>query len=153
MTRLILIIVGFMALAFLGTLIWARSSSRPGTLGINNGGLSPCPDSPNCVSSRSSNPEQFIAQFSYDISTEQAQLQLVHILQKMPRANVVTNTPGYIYVESRSMIFGFIDDTEFLFDEEKMVIHIRSSSRLGYSDMGVNRSRIEKIRYQFNNLS
>ena len=51
------------------------------------------------------------------------------------------------------MIFGFIDDTEFLFDEEKMVIHIRSSSRLGYSDMGVNRSRIEKIRYQFNNLS
>ena len=54
--------------------------------------------------------------------------------------------PDYLYAEYSSALFGFVDDVEFYFPPETHIIHVRSASRLGHSDLGVNRKRIEAIR-------
>jgi uncharacterized protein (DUF1499 family) len=59
---------------------------------------------------------------------------------------VITESNGYLYAEFTSTIFRFVDDVEFLIDVKAQVIHVRSASRLGTSDLGVNRTRVEKIR-------
>ena len=71
------------------------------------------------------------------------------IIASLPRTQVVSHTNEYIHAECTSLIFRFVDDVEFLLDEEKYLIHVRSASRVGYSDLGVNRKRIETIRQQF----
>jgi uncharacterized protein (DUF1499 family) len=67
----------------------------------------------------------------------------------MPRTTIVTLEEDYIRAEFKSRIFGFVDDVEFWFDDEQKVIHFRSASRVGYSDLGANRKRMEKIRERF----
>ena len=67
----------------------------------------------------------------------------------MPRSQIVSSTNTYIHVEFTSLIFRFVDDVEFLFDDEKKLIHVRSASRVGYSDLGANRNRVEEIRKRF----
>jgi uncharacterized protein (DUF1499 family) len=69
----------------------------------------------------------------------------------MARAKVVTVRENYIHAEFRSRLFGFVDDVEFSFDEDKKTIHLRSASRTGLYDFGMNRKRMERIRSQFNN--
>jgi len=67
----------------------------------------------------------------------------------MKRARVVTEDGCYIHVEFTSFVFRFVDDAEFLLDEAVKTIHVRSASRIGYSDLGVNRKRVEMIRSRF----
>ena len=69
---------------------------------------------------------------------------LLKVLESMPRIRVATNTENFLHVEFTSKIFRFVDDVEFYFDEPEM-IHFRSASRVGQSDMGVNRDRMNKI--------
>jgi uncharacterized protein (DUF1499 family) len=71
----------------------------------------------------------------------------------MPRMRIVEEQPGYLRVESSSRLIGFVDDVEFLVDAEHHVVHVRSASRMGYSDLGVNRQRVEDIRRQLANRS
>jgi uncharacterized protein (DUF1499 family) len=118
-------------------------------IGITQGKLSACPDSPNCVSSRSSDPSHFVEPLSYTDSLPEAKSRLLKIMESMPRTKIVSNTDNYIHAESTSLIFRFVDDVEFLFDEEKNLIHVRSASRVGYSDLGMNRKRIEALRQKF----
>jgi uncharacterized protein (DUF1499 family) len=74
---------------------------------------------------------------------------LLGIVLATPRTRVVTQEEDYLRVEYKSRIFGFVDDVEFWFDDENKRIHFRSASRKGYSDLGVNRKRMEGIREQF----
>ena len=74
---------------------------------------------------------------------------LLSVLESMPRCTIVDKENDYIHAEFRSMIFRFVDDAEFYFDPDKPVIDVRSAARLGYSDFGVNRKRMEEIRQQF----
>jgi uncharacterized protein (DUF1499 family) len=69
---------------------------------------------------------------------------LLKVLESMPRVRVSTNTENFLHVEFTSKIFRFVDDVEFYFDESVM-IHFRSASRIGHSDMGVNRDRMNEI--------
>ena len=117
--------------------------------GIIQGTLSPCPNSPNCVSSQSSDPSHFIEPLTYHDSQTQARARLLKIIESMPRTQIVSNIDKYLHVEFTSLIFRFVDDVEFLFEEGKNLIHVRSASRVGYSDLGMNRKRIETIREQF----
>ncbi len=119
------------------------------TIGITSGKLSPCPDSPNCISSESPDPSHYVEPLLYTDSRTEAKARLLKIIESMPRTQIITNTGNYIHVEFSSLIFRFVDDVEFLFDEEKKLIHVRSASRVGYSDLGVNRKRIEAIRQRF----
>ena len=121
-------------------------------LGVNEGKLSPCPESPNCVSSQSSDPSHYVEPLSYPDTQENAKNRLLKIIQSMSRSQIISTTDNYIHVEYTSLIFRFVDDVEFLFDGEQKLIHIRSASRVGYSDLGANRNRVETIRQKFQKL-
>jgi uncharacterized protein (DUF1499 family) len=119
---------------------------RPADLGVKDGKLAPCPRSPNCVSSQSADKEHFVAPLSYAGSATQAAADLKNIVLGMKRANIVDEHDSYIHAEFTSALWRFIDDVEFYFDDAAKVIHLRSASRLGKSDLGVNRKRVEAIR-------
>ena len=68
------------------------------------------------------------------------------IVESTPRTNIVEIRPDYLYAEYTSALLGFVDDVEFFFPPGGHLIHVRSASRLGYSDLGANRRRIEAIR-------
>ncbi len=111
--------------------------------------LRPCPQSPNCVSSQSPDADHFIEPFVYHSSLKNAQTRLRQILTSLPRTRIVKDETAYLHAECTSLIFRFTDDLEFAFDDTRKVIHVRSASRVGYSDFGTNRKRVEAIRRQF----
>ncbi len=76
---------------------------------------------------------------------------LVTVVNSMKRAEIVEKTNDYLYVEFTTATWRFVDDVEFYFDDGKKLIHFRSASRVGHSDLGVNRKRMEKIRLEFRN--
>lgn len=108
-----------------------------------------CPDSPNCVSSLASDSAHFVAPLTFKDQPEAAMQRLKATLLSEKRVKIVKEQTDYLHGEVRSLIFRFIDDVEFTLDPEKGVFQIRSSSRVGYSDFGVNRRRIERIRQLF----
>ena len=130
--------------------LWSNNlfaGSSPTDIGINNGKLAACLTTPNCVSSQAptSDTQHAIAplQMSGDVPTTMATLK--GVIQAMPRTNIIRETNNYLYVEFTSKLMRFVDDVEFYIDDPKM-IQVRSASRLGESDLGVNRQRIEEIR-------
>ena len=125
------------------------AGTRPPNLGVRDGRLAPCPKSPNCVSTDSKDEKHRMDPLPYATSLAEARDRLVEILQGMPRTRVITLDPDYIHAECRSRLFGFTDDVEFLLDDANKTIHFRSASRKGYSDLGVNRKRMEQIRERF----
>jgi uncharacterized protein (DUF1499 family) len=126
------------------------SGVRPVNLGVKDGKLLPCPSSLNCVSSQSSDNEHFIAPLRYTSSTADAMADLKKIILQMKRTAIDSETGNYLHVEFTSALWRFVDDVEFWFDESAHVIHVRSASRVGHSDLGVNRKRIEEIRAKWN---
>jgi len=133
-------------LAALSGRLLSLSGDRPSFLGVKSGQLAPCPDSPNCVSSQSLDSAHQITPLQFDTDPEIAFSTLKTVLAELPRNEVVTSDPDYLYAEFTSTWLGFVDDVEFYLDREAGVIHLRSASRLGESDLGVNRQRIEMIR-------
>jgi uncharacterized protein (DUF1499 family) len=122
------------------------SGVRPGNLGVRDGRLAPCPSSPNCVSSQSPDKEHEIEPLTYTGNMVVAHDELKKMLLGMKRVEIITDTRSYIHAEFTSAVWRFVDDAEFYFDENSQTIHIRSASRLGKSDFGVNRKRVESIR-------
>jgi len=122
------------------------AGKRPDNLGVRDGKLAPCPNTPNCVSSQSSDALHQIEPLTYSSTPEKALANLKQVIQSLPRTKIITETQNYLYAEFTSAIMGFVDDVEFYLDEEAKVFHVRSASRLGKSDLGVNRKRIESIR-------
>jgi uncharacterized protein (DUF1499 family) len=122
------------------------SCKRPSDLGVKNGRLKPPPSSPNAVSSQVQDARHAIAPLSYSSSPERAMDALVRIVEATPRTHIISRTSDYVYAEYESALMGFVDDVEFWFEPNTKIIHVRSASRLGRSDFGVNRARIEDIR-------
>ncbi len=126
----------FAILPFLG----ACAGQPPTNIGVQNGQLAACPDSPNCVSSFETDEQHGIAPLAANLD------QIERVLLELEEANIVDSQENYLYAEFTSRIMGFVDDVEFLYDEASGQTHVRSASRLGYSDLGANRKRIEIIR-------
>ncbi len=122
--------------------------SRPDGLGLTDGHLADCPDSPNCVSSQAASDTQRMEALPLALPVAEAQAALHALLGEMDRVEIVGAEPGYIHAEATSRL-GFVDDVEFAFDEAEGLLHFRSASRLGYGDMGVNRARMEEIGARF----
>lgn len=121
-------------------------------LGVNSGQLMPCPDKPNCVSSQATDAEHFIEPIHFTGTRQAAQDRLLKILKVLERTKIIIAEENYLHVEFTSKVFGFVDDVEFYFPStqtEKIIINMRSASRLGHSDLGANRKRIEQIRNSF----
>lgn len=117
------------------------------TLGIlADGKLLPCPDKPNCVSTFASDGVHDIEPIAIAGDPDEAWQKLRDVIQAQPRTNVVADDGNYMHVEFRSQIFRFPDDVEFVLDRDGKKIDFRSASRAGYSDLGVNRARMEQIR-------
>lgn len=116
------------------------AGERPSSLGVSNGQLATCPDSPNCVSS-------FETRSSHQIAPLQASLEQVRqALAVLPEAKIISDRSPYLYAEFTSRLMGYVDDVEFLADPAAQLTHVRSASRLGHSDLGANRKRIEALR-------
>jgi uncharacterized protein (DUF1499 family) len=141
---LLLLLGGVVFLAALSLL-----SKPPANLGVKDSRLAPCPDSPNCVCSQTGDLEHEMPPWGYKIPDDQVMRELQKIITESPRARVVTATDNYLHAEFTSPLFRFVDDVEFYIDKEQKVIHFRSASRAGYSDMGVNRQRMEELRRKF----
>ena len=108
-----------------------------------------CPNSPNCVNSQALDKKHFIKPIGFIGTSKETKDRLLKILKAWERTKTKVVQENYIRVEFTSLIFRFVDDVEFYFptaENEKMIIHIRSASRIGYSDFGANRKRIEQIR-------
>ncbi|MEO1289143.1 MAG: DUF1499 domain-containing protein, partial [Chloroflexota bacterium] len=104
----------------------------------------------NCVSSTDpSDKRTYIEPIEFDGDVQSAKARIIAIINEMPRHTVVTNEGNYLHVESFSAAWGFPDDTEFYFDINNNVIHVRAAARLGEDDLGVNRERVETVREQF----
>ncbi|WP_300460460.1 DUF1499 domain-containing protein [Desulfobacula sp.] len=121
-------------------------------LGIHNGKLTPCPKTPNCVNSQAVGEKQYIQSIHYTGTQQEARSLLLQVLESENRTKILTAQENYIRAAFKSAFFRFVDDVEFYFPDEQAgetVIHIRSASRVGYSDLGANRKRIERIRNKF----
>lgn len=131
-------------------LLAVRSRARPRPSGPSGGGtLAPCPGSPNCVTSLAADPGHAIEPLRFDDATEAAWGRLRAVLASWPDARTAGEGPGYLHVEFRSRFFGFVDDAEFLLDAPNRRVDVRSASRVGWSDGGVNRGRILAIAHRF----
>jgi uncharacterized protein (DUF1499 family) len=128
---------------------WAASSR----LGVDNGHLSSCPASNNCVVSQNADPQHAIDAITYHVDRDAARETLLKVLAVVPRTEVIEQTDNYIHALSKSRIFQFIDDVEFYFPTDESVIHLRSASRVGESDLGVNRRRMEQFRLALRDLN
>jgi uncharacterized protein (DUF1499 family) len=128
------------------------TSARPDNLGIKDNTLAACPATPNCVVSQGADAEHAIAPIPYSSTREAARQNLIAILGVVPRTKLVEQTDDYLLAESESRLMGFVDDSEFYLPKNEAVIHMRSAARLGESDFGVNRRRLEQIRLAFQDL-
>jgi len=117
------------------------AGKRPTNLGVQEGKLAACPNSPNCISSQSDDPQVKIAPLP-----AVAIAKLKQTIESFERTKIIEETDNYLYAEFTSKLMGFVDDVEFYLDSAAGVTHVRSASRLGKSDLGVNRKRIEAIR-------
>ena len=111
--------------------------------------FSSCPDSPNCVSTQSTDQMHFIEPLHYTANIADARQKLIDILENSKRVQLAKIEMDYIHAQFRSLIFRFIDDVEFYFSPEEKIIHVKSASRSGYYDFGANRRRVERLRATF----
>lgn len=121
-------------------------------LGVKKGKLTPCPQKQNCVSSQAVDEKQHIQPILYLGNQNDAKDHLLRLLDSMKRTKIVTANADYIRAEFTSALFRFVDDVEFYLPDgqaDETVIHVRSASRIGRSDLGVNRKRVEEIRSHF----
>lgn len=113
-----------------------------------NAQLKPCPKSPNCVSTEATDRTHAIAPFRYSGSASDALQHLHDVLKRLPRTKIVSTDATTIRAEFKTALFGFVDDGIFIVDDATKTIRFRSASRVGHSDLGVNRRRMEAIREQ-----
>ena len=144
-----LVVFFFISVAVLFFL--SMTSSSPDNLGVNSGRLAPCPDSPNCVSTQANNPEQQMAPIAFNCPPDEMLKRIKQTIDSnYPRAKLISELDHYLHFEFRSLIFRFVDDVEFLVDDKTSVVHFRSASRVGHSDLGANRKRMKQISESLN---
>jgi len=144
---LVLVLVACLPVVFLAMLNFF--SRKPDNLGVVNGRLADCPPTPNCVCTQSSDPQHHMEPIHFAGSPEEAMERIKAVIAAMPRSKIVTVNERYMHVEFTSRLFRFVDDVEFLIEPDTKTIQFRSASRVGRSDLGVNRQRMEEIGRKF----
>jgi uncharacterized protein (DUF1499 family) len=120
-------------------------ATRPKNLGLLNGRLHPLPETPNAVSTEAVNELQAMLPIKFSCTPQEAVEGIMRVVERQPRMKIVEQQKNYLHIEARSLVFKFVDDVEFLVDPQEQTIHFRSASRVGHSDLGVNRRRMEKL--------
>lgn len=123
----------------------ADDNTEQGSAGVEQT-LAPCPDSPNCVSSQAApDSDHYVAPLQAGDSLFGAIKRLGLVLDDMDNVTWTQETPNHIHAEFKSSLFGFVDDVDLIAGEDGS-IQVRSASRTGYWDMGVNRKRVDELR-------
>ena len=124
------------------------SWKRPDDLGLKDGKLARCKRTPNCVSSQTdpADAEHYIAPIAFKGGVADAMAAARKAVEAMEGATLIRQQGNYLYAEYRTKLLGFVDDVELAFDEKAGLLHVRSASRLGRRDFGVNRARVEALR-------
>ena len=143
----ILVLIPFGGAAALA--LMSATARKPDGLGATDGRLAPCPESPNCVSSQAADDAHRMDPIPFDGDGGAALARLKAALAALPRTAVVEERGDYLRAECTSLVFRFVDDVEIVLDRGRKVIDFRSASRVGRSDFGVNRKRMEEIRNAF----
>lgn len=117
-------------------------------MGLKDGRAAPCPDTPNCVSSEEEGKPSYMPPLTFSVAPEAAWAAARKALAETD-GTIRKEEGDYLSATYTSFLFRFVDDVELRMDRAKRVIHIRSASRLGKWDFGVNRRRVEKIRAAF----
>ncbi len=125
--------------------------SNPDDAKLTDGKLRPCPGSPNCVCSEYPGNAHSIEPLIIAGDPDAAWARLLGILQVQPRTTIVSQTDDYIEARVRTRILRFEDVLEFRLDCDANLIHVRSASKVGYSDLDANRRRVEALRELFCN--
>jgi uncharacterized protein (DUF1499 family) len=108
--------------------------------------LKPCPESPNCVSTQTQQKSKQMDPIPFKLSLKEVIKVIKSVVESLPNTHLEKESIHYLHYTFKSKIFRFTDDVEFLIDAEKKLIHFRSASRTGYSDMGVNKKRMTEIK-------
>jgi uncharacterized protein (DUF1499 family) len=124
----------------------SSAGKPPSNLGVSETGLAPCPSSPNCVSSDARDSRHQVSPLQLAVASAEAWRAVREVVSELPRTRIVKETGDYLHAECRSALFGFVDDLELHLRPAEKMVAIRSASRLGYSDLGVNRRRVEGLR-------
>ena len=138
----IIVIVGLMLVAL------SIASRKQPELGLLNGQLRPCPTTPNCVCSEQQVEEAFVKPLSFTSTTEEAWGMIKQAIVETGGV-VVNEQDGYLHARYETPLLRYVDDVELRLDVNQQLIHIRSASRVGHSDLGANRKRVTKIRAAF----
>lgn len=140
--KLIMVLI----ISSIGLLGLSMTANRPTDLGVSNGKLAKCPDSPNCISTQADSETHQMEPVSFTGDMDAAVSKIKQTVAKnFSRAELIEEKGGYLRYEFTSLIFRFVDDIEFVVDDTSKQIHFRSASRVGHSDMGANRRRMQKI--------
>ena len=131
------------------TLVMVLLSWRRPELGIADGKLKPCGERPNCVCSHATDGESAIQPLKIVEARAAEFSRLQDLFSYMQGATLIEEGQGYLRFEFSTPVMRYVDDVEFLLDDAAGAIHVRSASRVGYSDMGANRERVETIRAKF----
>ena len=139
-------IVRLLALSVITMPLFSCSGTRPANLGVRDGKLSVCPASPNCVSSDAADVAHAVPPFQLVVPPDEGWRAVRTAIEGLPRTKIVSATDDYLHAECRSAVFGFVDDLELSLRPADKLIAVRSAARLGHSDLGVNRKRVEGLR-------
>lgn len=146
--RILGIGVGLLALIALGLFVLGACASTVAQ-GVVGGALAPCPTSPNCVSSEPGSGDHWIEPFAYQGDGREVLARFVGLVSELPRVEIVTSEAEYAHAAFTTKWMRFTDDLELRLDEANDVVHVRSASRVGHSDLGANRARVESLRPLF----
>jgi uncharacterized protein (DUF1499 family) len=140
-------VITFTLPLFLSLLSTSCSGGNPVVdLGVNKSKLAACPTSPNCVSSDAADSAHHIEPVRLRGSPAGVWQITQSLVAALPRTKIMTAQSNYLHAECRSALFGFVDDLELNLRPEERIIAVRSAARLGYTDFGVNRKRLERLR-------
>lgn len=144
-----LVVAAASLLAVWLVVVVANQFTRSAAGGVVDGRLAPCPVSPNCVSSFAEDPEHAIAPLDVKGNSSDAiRSKLKTALSKMSGVKIVEEDGNYLHAEARTRFLRFVDDLELLIDPERGLVQVRSASRIGVSDLGANRRRVEALRVE-----
>jgi len=137
------IIIGLVAFVMIAFFLLGKKSQKGSPIGLVDGKLAPCSGKPNCVNSEEGTPSKFKTNFLKTNSLDTVKTAIENL-----GGEITGSQEGYLSAEFTSGVFKFVDDVEARLDGDH--VQIRSASRVGYSDRGVNRSRVEDIRSALN---
>lgn len=142
--------------ALSGFVLLTGCSVKAPKLGVEQERLAMCPSKPNCVNSQAEDEAHYISPLMAKGSSEKIKNDILRVINDISEAKIITADDHYIRVEFTSRLLRFVDDVEFYFPEtslEDTKVHIRSASRVGHSDLGANKKRVENIRREFTQIN